>query len=45
MNSKIDPITSKNIINLINEISKNKIVISINHYGDILENARVIKLG
>lgn len=44
MNAKIDPVTAKNLINLINTISKDKIVISINHYGDILDNARIIKL-
>ena len=45
MNSKIDPITAKKIINLINENTKDKIVISINHYGDILEGANVVNIG
>lgn len=44
MNAKIDPYTGKKIIDLINQISKDKIVISINHYGDILNNAKVISL-
>lgn len=44
MNAKIDPLTAKKIINLINEIAKDKIVISINHYGDILDNAKIIDL-
>ncbi len=44
MNAKIDPITAKKIINLINENTKDKIVISINHYGSILDNAKVINL-
>lgn len=44
MNSKIDPVTAKHIIELINSIAKDKIVISINHYGNILDNARVINI-
>lgn len=44
MNSKIDPVTSKQIIELINEIAKDKTVISINHYGSILDNARIINV-
>ena len=44
MNSKIDPITAKKIINLINDNTKDKIVISISHYGDNLENAKVINI-
>ncbi|MGM9971870.1 MAG: ABC transporter ATP-binding protein [Anaeroplasmataceae bacterium] len=44
MNSKIDPVTAKKIISLINENTKDKIVISINHYGDILEGAKVINI-
>ena len=45
MNAKIDPITSKQIIELINKISKDKIVISINHYALNLENAKILKIG
>lgn len=44
MNSKIDPITAKKIIELINENTKDKIVISINHYGDILEGANIVNI-
>ncbi|MGM9970364.1 MAG: ABC transporter ATP-binding protein [Anaeroplasma sp.] len=44
MNSKIDPITSEELIKLIDDLCKDKIVISINHYGNILNNAKVIKL-
>ena len=44
MNSKIDPVTAKHIIELINEIAKDKTVISINHYGSILDNARIINV-
>ena len=44
MNSKIDPYTAHNIIELINKISKDKIVISISHYGELLDKARVIEM-
>ena len=44
MNAKIDPVTASNIIKLINKIAKDKTVISINHYGETLENARIIRL-
>lgn len=44
MNSKIDPYTSKKIIDLINEFARDKMVISINHYGSPIENAKIIKL-
>lgn len=45
MNAKLDSLTGKQIISLINQFSKDKIVISINHYGDILENAKIIRMG
>lgn len=45
MNAKIDPVTGKNIIDLIDSVSRGKTVISINHYGNALSGARVIKLG
>lgn len=44
MNAKIDPITAKKIINIINENTKDKIVISINHYGSVLDNAKIINI-
>lgn len=44
MNAKIDPFTASKIIKIINSFAKDKIVISINHYGDILENSKIIKL-
>lgn len=44
MNAKLDPITSKTIIALINEYAKDKTVISINHYGAALDNAKIIQL-
>jgi len=45
MNAKIDPVTGKQIIRLIENLSMGKTVISINHYGEALSGARVIKLG
>lgn len=44
MNAKIDPITAKMILNVINEISKDKIVLSINHYGDMIKESRIEKI-
>lgn len=44
MNSKIDPITAKAIMEVINKITKDKIVISINHYGNVLDNAVIINV-
>lgn len=45
MNAKIDPLTSKHIISLINQFAEHKTVISIHHYGDALKDARLIQLG
>lgn len=44
MNAKIDPLSAKKIINLINEIGKDKTIIFINHYGDTLDQAKIVKL-
>ncbi len=44
MNSKIDPITSKQMISLINDFAKDKTVISINHYGAALDGSKIIQL-
>lgn len=44
MNSSIDSITSKNIIELIDRLFKDKTIISINHYGDIIKGAKIINL-
>ena len=41
MNAKIDPVTAKMILNVINEVTKNKIVLSINHYGDYIKDSRI----
>ena len=44
MNAKIDNANAKNIINVIDKISKDKIVLSINHYGYLLDNSKIINL-
>lgn len=44
MNAKIDPVTAKEIMAVIERISIGKIVVSINHYGDILKDAKIINL-
>lgn len=44
MNAKIDPVTAKMILNVINEVCKNKIVFSINHYGDYIKNSRIVEI-
>lgn len=44
MNAKIDMVNAKKIIEVINDVSKNKLVLSINHYGDLLENSKIINL-
>lgn len=41
MNAKIDPITARMILAVINEISKDKIVLSINHYGELIKDSRI----
>ncbi len=43
-NSKIDLINANNIIDIINNVSKNKIVIAITHYGKNLDNSKVLNL-
>lgn len=44
MNAKIDPISAKKIIQVINDVSKNKMVLSINHYGDLISSSKIINL-
>ncbi len=44
MNAKIDPITAKQIIEVFNKLTKDKVVISINHYGKILDNAKIVNV-
>lgn len=44
MNSKIDSITNKQIISLINNLFKDKTIISINHFGESINNVKVVEL-
>lgn len=44
MNAKIDPVTAEHIIELIDKVTKDKLVFSINHYGESLKDSRVVKL-
>ncbi len=44
MNSKIDPLSASKIIDVINEVSKDKMILSINHYGELLKDSKVIKV-
>ena len=44
MNSKIDPISASKIIKVINEVSKDKMILSINHYGELLEDSKIVKI-
>ncbi len=44
MNAKIDAISAKKIIEVIDQVSKDKMVLSINHYGDLLPNSEILNL-
>ncbi len=44
MSAKIDPITSMHIMKLINDICKDKLVFSINHYGSNLKDSKILSL-
>ena len=44
MNAKIDQVTAQKIINVINNVAKDKIILSINHYGHLLENSDILNL-
>ena len=44
MNAKIDAINAKHIIDVIDNVSKNKLVLSINHYGELLNNSKILEL-
>lgn len=44
MNAKIDDINAKHIIDVIDNVSKNKLVLSINHYGELLNNSKILEL-
>lgn len=44
MNAKIDVVSAKKIIEVIDQVSKDKMVLSINHYGDLLPNSEILNL-
>jgi len=44
MNAKIDQVTAKKIIEVIDIVSKDKMVLSINHYGDLLPNSKILNI-
>lgn len=45
MNAKIDSISAKKIIEVIENVSKDKMILSINHYGDLLKHSEIVNLG
>lgn len=44
MNAKIDVVNAKHIIDVIDNVSKDKLVLSINHYGELLSNSKILDL-
>ncbi len=44
MNARIDPATAEQIMKIMNEVTRNKMVFSINHYGKRLEHSRIVNL-
>ena len=44
MNAKIDSISAKKIIEVIENVSKDKMILSINHYGDLLKHSEIVNL-
>ena len=44
MNAKIDSVSAKKIIDVIDYVSKDKMVLSINHYGDLLQNSKILNI-
>lgn len=44
MNARIDPATAEQIMQIMNEVTKEKMVFSINHYGKSLEGSQVVSL-
>lgn len=44
MNAKIDAISAKKIIEVIDKVSQDKMVLSINHYGDLLANSKILNV-
>lgn len=44
MNAKTDSVSAKKIIDVIDYVSKDKMVLSINHYGDLLPNSKILNI-
>ena len=44
MNAKIDQVSAHNVINIINNVSHDKLVLSINHYGDFIDDSQILNL-
>lgn len=44
MNARIDPATAEMIMEIMNRIAEDKMVLSINHYGNLLKNSKVLPL-
>ena len=44
MNAKIDSVSAKKIIDVIDYVSKDKMVLSINHYGDLFPNSKILNI-
>ncbi len=45
MNARIDPVTAERIMGIMNRIAKDKMVLSISHYGSRLDGAKVVEIG
>ena len=45
MNARIDPATAERIMDIMNRAAADKMVLSINHYGNLLDHSSVLKLG
>lgn len=44
MNARIDPVTAGKIMEIMNRIARDKMVLSISHYGDLLEGSREVRI-
>lgn len=44
MNARIDPVTAEHIIELMDQVTQDKMVFSINHYGESLKGSQVVRL-
>lgn len=44
MNARIDPVTAEHIIELMDQVTRDKMVFSINHYGESLKGSHVVRL-